>query len=51
MLYSISRAATLLALLAAAAAEISEHLVTKLPGFKGQLPSRHFSGYIPVRCS
>lgn len=51
MLYSLSRLAALLALLAVAAAEISEHLVSKLPGFKGPLPSRHFSGYIPVRCS
>ena len=27
---------------------IAEHEVTSLPGFDGPLPSKHFSGYLPV---
>eukprot|EP01043_Picozoa_sp_COSAG02_P080829 COSAG02_NODE_19415_length_883_cov_0.737245_1_plen_157_part_01 len=29
-------------------AAIPAHAVTSLPGFKGALPSKHYSGYLPV---
>ena len=29
-------------------AAIEEHLVTSLPGYDGELPSKHYSGYLPV---
>eukprot|EP01031_Cornospumella_fuschlensis_P046594 gene46594-57056_t len=39
----------LLALLLAVQAAIQEHLVPKLPGYKGGAPpSKHYSGYIPT---
>eukprot|EP01033_Poteriospumella_lacustris_P014052 gene14052-10043_t len=37
-----------LCLLAAVYAAIDEHKFTTLPGFKGTLPSTHYSGYIPT---
>jgi len=50
MLYSRSGlvSALLAALGALARAAIPEHLVQSLPGYEGQLPSNHYSGYIGV---
>ena len=42
------RAVLSLALVPLALAAIPEHEVTSLPGFKGDLPSKHYSGYLPV---
>lgn len=36
------------ALLGGATAAVPEHLVTSLPGYDGALPSKHYSGYMPV---
>lgn len=40
--------ALLIALVVCAMAAVPEHKITKLPGFKGELPSTHYSGYLPV---
>ena len=37
-----------LAAITVANAAIEEHLVTSLPGYDGDLPSKHYSGYLPV---
>jgi carboxypeptidase C (cathepsin A) len=38
----------LLCIVAAVYAAIEEHKITTLPGFSGNLPSTHYSGYIPT---
>ena len=48
VLLAMIRAASSLALVGAACAAIPAHEVTVLPGFKGPLPSKHYSGYLPV---
>lgn len=48
MIYSTITSTLFLSTLLTAEAAIESDKVTSLPGYKGDLPSTHYSGYLPV---
>ena len=48
MIYSAVASSLLLSSLLSAEAAVEADKVTTLPGYKGALPSTHYSGYMPV---
>ena len=48
MIYSALTSSVLLSALLSVEGAVESDKVTSLPGYKGELPSTHYSGYLPV---